>query len=149
MKTNFGVPFVIGLFLIWGAAVPAQAGGVIFSNLGPGDSYISGTDGGWALGDPPNDCVTATGFTAGVSLDLSTIDVAAGMLIGPNGATTGVNQLTISLDADSDREDCLMFAAQSKMTTAPARSPARIVVADALAGVLPLDPCDLCASLLQ
>jgi hypothetical protein len=101
VKINSRVPFVIGLFLIWGAAAPAQADMIIYSDLGPGDSYNGGSFGGWALGDPPNSCVTATGFTAGASVDLSTIEVAAGMLLGPNGAPTGVNQLTISLDADS------------------------------------------------
>jgi PEP-CTERM motif len=100
VKTNFGFPFVIGLFLVWGAAVPAQAGWDIYSNLGPGDSY-AGTAGGWTLGDPPDYVVTASAFTAGVSLDLSKIEVAAGLVLGPNGAPTGVNQLTISLDTDS------------------------------------------------
>ncbi len=101
MKTSFEVPFVIGLlFLIWGAAVPARAGGVIYSDLGPGDSY-HGADGGWTLGNPPDFIVSASAFTAGASLDLSKIEVAAGMILGPNGAPTGVNQLMISLDADS------------------------------------------------
>jgi hypothetical protein len=84
-----------GLLLLWSGAIPARADAVIFSNLGPGNSYNGGA--GRSLGDPGDgDYVTlGNAFTVGAtSMNLSAIDVAAGLL-------RGTNQLTIDLDADS------------------------------------------------
>lgn len=95
MKNKFGLRFAIGLLFIWVAAMPARADTTIFSNLGAGDSYNQGT--GWTLGspDPTDYFVTGSAFTVGAtSLNLSTIEVAAGLV-------QGTNQLTINLDADS------------------------------------------------
>jgi len=93
MKTKSAETFVMGLLFICGAAVPAQADTVIFSNLGPNDSYDQYHD--WAVGSggPGYYWVPASAFTVGASVNLSTIEVAAGYLSG--------NQLTINLDADS------------------------------------------------
>jgi hypothetical protein len=86
--------FVVGVVLAVGASAPAQAGSVLFTNLGAGDSY-NGSD-GWTLGSPdPNDYLTVgSAFTAGATAALGTIEVAAGIV-------RGTNLLTISLDADS------------------------------------------------
>ena len=96
MKTKSAVRFAIGLLFIWVAAMPAQADTTIFSNLGAGDSYNGST--GWTLGTPDSGTdyfVDGSAFTVGAtSLNLSTIEVAAGL-------TAGTNQLTINLDADS------------------------------------------------
>jgi hypothetical protein len=91
--------FAMGLALVWVAAIPAQAGSVIFSNLGPNDSYYGG--GGWALGSynfmgVHESILTGCQFTVGTTANLATIEVAAGL-----GFSTGTNQLTIDLDADS------------------------------------------------
>ena len=96
MKSMSGMTVVIGLFLIGVAVTPAPADSVIFSNLGPGDSYTNAV---WAVGYPFNgllgDYVIASGFTVGAtSMSLSTIQVAAGLESGPN-------TLTINLDADA------------------------------------------------
>jgi PEP-CTERM motif len=83
-----------GLLLLWSGAIPARADAVIFSNLGPGNSYGST---GRSLGDPGDgDYVTlGNAFTVGAtSMNLSEIEVAAGLM-------RGTNQLTIDLDADS------------------------------------------------
>ena len=97
MKSTSGMTVAIGLLLIGVAATPAPAGSVIFSNLGPGDSYSGQVvyAVGYAFGGVLGDYVPASGFTVGAtSMYLSTIQVAAGL-------QTGTNQLTIDLDADS------------------------------------------------
>jgi hypothetical protein len=48
MKSMSGMTVAIGLLLIGVAATPAPAGSVIFSNLGPGDSYSGQVV--WAVG---------------------------------------------------------------------------------------------------
>jgi hypothetical protein len=96
MRTKPSATCTIGLLLIWGAAIPSHADSVIFSNLGPGDSY-QGTS-GYSVGNlpfGPDYRVYADAFTVGTaSTELSTIGVAVGFV-------AGTNQLTIDLDADS------------------------------------------------
>ena len=50
MKIPSASTIAIGLLFLWSGAIPARADSVIFSNLGPGDSYQGGT--GCTLGDP-------------------------------------------------------------------------------------------------
>jgi hypothetical protein len=95
MKIPSVSTIAIGLLFLWSAAIPARADSVIFSNLGPGNSYTQGS--GYTLGDPDSGdyYVTANAFTVGsTSMNLAAIEVAAGIV-------TGTNQLTIDLDADS------------------------------------------------
>jgi hypothetical protein len=51
MKMKPVVSFMMGLALVCGASMPVLAGPVIFSNLGPGDSY---GDSGLSLGASPS-----------------------------------------------------------------------------------------------
>ena len=96
MKIRSVVTLVIGLLVVLGAAFPARADAVIFSNLGSNDSYNGST--GWTEGTPNGGAdyfINGSAFTVGAtSLNLSTIEVAVGIL-------QGTNQLTIDLDADS------------------------------------------------
>ena len=88
--------FAAALSLVCMTAIPAWGGTVIFSDLGPSDSYMPNTS--YALGSPisTDDYVAASAFTVGGSLSftLSTIEVAANLV-------SGTNQLFISIDADS------------------------------------------------
>jgi hypothetical protein len=96
MRTKPGVTLAFGLLIIWGAAIPSQADSIVFSNLGPGDSYQGGS--GYTVGNlgaGGGYRVYGFAFTVGAtSTDLGTIGVAVGFV-------TGTNQLTINLDADS------------------------------------------------
>lgn len=97
MRTISGMTLAIGLLLNGAAATPVQADSVIFSNLGPGDSYTGNVVSavGYPFGGFLGDYVIASGFTVGSkSMYLSTIQVAAGLKSGPN-------TLTINLDADA------------------------------------------------
>jgi hypothetical protein len=95
MKIPSASTIAIGLLFLWSGAIPARADSVIFSNLGPGNSYQGGT--GYTLGAPTSSdyYVTANAFTVGAtSMNLAAIELAAGIV-------QGTNQLTIDLDADS------------------------------------------------
>jgi hypothetical protein len=94
MKTKSAATFLMALMLIWGAATPAQADISIFSNLGPNDSYNGSS--GWPLGTSggTNYYVIGFAFSADATANLSTIQVAAALIQGPN-------HLTIDLDADA------------------------------------------------